>query len=891
MHHHIAPGWLGALLVGALASAAIGQLLLVLRHDETMGVLAYAVSLAAFAYAYRGIQSGAPAGGPALGRPLKWGRQGLLAAAAAVLPFIAVKYVGMPGVSLPAWLGAMAAAVLAAIPRQTPLLALPGIAARRCAAWVQSREGVAALCLTAAAAGLRFFRLADFPSGIHGDETGFGLIAASVARGQGPNPFGTAFLGDAAIFVWAQAPFIKLFGQTVFAIRFLAALAGTLTVVAFYLLLRSMFGARVALIGMALLAGSAVHINLSRMGLNLPEPLLFCILALWALWEGQARRQPVWWLLSGLFGAFAVYFHFVGRLVPVIIGFFFVCLLISRRQQWRDWLLGAALSLSGGLIALAPMAVFQSSQIVAPLGGRVIFSNWTRAEQAQHTTEPALVILGQIKTSLLAFFSTADSAFYSFAGTPMLPALLAPLAALGLALMLAQVRQPRNAILLFTFAAALVVTGALTIDAPQDHRMLPAYVVALAAAAVFIDWLLDNLPKLLGASVAGLLPIAAWLVPVAAGYVDDAHYFGPAAAAKPYENVTTQARFVASLGPSYRVFDAGAPSVYFKHSNTAFLAPNVTGTDIQNPGLTIPEPTPADHNLAFLLYPHTLPYLPLLESAYPGGTTVQASGSAPSVITGYLVPADEAARHQGLTAHYPDAQRVETDTTHLGGAASSYPAGVSWTGSIYAERAGTYGFRARGAQPKLLIDGTEVKASADVSIGWHDLALSATVLDRDQPLGLLWQPPGDRFRQIPGEALWSTPVGGHLLGAVTPDGGATAYRRDRTVGFYNLGDALAFSPPAAISWQASLNGPAAGQYGFTVTGDGAFDLDIDGLPLAASAGEQRTVRAAVMLSSGPHAFQLRFRWERAPGFIEVLWQPPGLTAPTAIPPEMFQDAR
>src|SRR5581483_5668721 len=130
-------------------------------------------------------------------------------------------------------------------------------------------------------------------------------------------PFGNAFLGEPALFFWGEAPFLALFGQTMFAARFYAALCGALTLPLFYLLLRRMFGAAVALLGLGLLAVSAAHLNFSRMAIIvIQNPLLTC-LSLIALWEGRQTQRPIWWLLAGAFSGLAVYVAYGGRIVPL----------------------------------------------------------------------------------------------------------------------------------------------------------------------------------------------------------------------------------------------------------------------------------------------------------------------------------------------------------------------------------------------------------------------------------------------------------------------------------------------------------------------------------------------------------------------------------------------
>ena len=105
---------------------------------------------------------------------------------------------------------------------------------------------------------------------------------------------------------------IRIMALTTTAIRVFSALAGVATLPAFYLLMRRLFGIRPALIALALLAGSAVHINYSRLGLNVVQISLFTIVTLYCLRLGQESRRPFWWLSTGILAGLTVYFSFGG---------------------------------------------------------------------------------------------------------------------------------------------------------------------------------------------------------------------------------------------------------------------------------------------------------------------------------------------------------------------------------------------------------------------------------------------------------------------------------------------------------------------------------------------------------------------------------------------------
>ena len=638
------------------------------------------------------------------------------ALASAVLLLVSVATVETPGASVHcalAWAAGLPLAIAAAWPY--------GQRAYRVSDWPgrvwrapRGREAAAVAALTLVGAALRFYDLAGYPTGINGDEAELTLVALDVLQGRGPNPFGTVFGGDSALYLFFQAPFLAVFGATVAGMRVFGALSGLLTLPAFYLLLRRLFGPRPALLGLALLAGNAAHVHFSRLALNVPQvPLLAC-LAMYALWRATENRLALWWLASGMLGAFAVYFHFGGRLLPVIVGLYFAYLLAAHRREWRAWLRGAALCLLGGGLALAPMGAYAAvhpQDFSYHVNARLIFNIWPQVTATYDTTSLPEILLKQFGLNLLGFISAPDGTnfFYTFARTPLLAPLLAPFFVVGLGLILWRWRDQRYGLLAVWFWTFILV-GTITNEPPQAHRLVTVIPPAIAGVALALEALLvwarrlawpalvigqvvstqaadqtsppapprvgegslggrspfprrgggqgvrfvpsaaspprkpqthRGLPgqALFGPTLGRLLVGLALALPLAAGVADNANYFGPAAAARPWEEANLQATYVAALPPTYRVYVLGAPYMYYNHGIRRFLAPDVPGGDLQAPSVAELESLPRDGDLAFLVYPWAGESLPLIQRALPGGRVdAVAGGQGRTVFTVYLLP-------------------------------------------------------------------------------------------------------------------------------------------------------------------------------------------------------------------------------------------------------------
>lgn len=893
------------LLLLSLTAPAGGQYMLVIRKDGTAAALLYVVGLLAFLsnlavlrllsanhQSYRILRPRLPRL-PAIG-----GLSAILLVAS-----LATIHTSSARVTLAAWAMSLLLALVAAAPVKS-LKSPPGKLLARwrsvgLAGWL-TREMAAVCCIVLVGSVLRLLDLEGIPSGIHGDEAGETLISASILEGRGPNPFGTAFFGDRALYFYLQAPFIAVFGRTVTAMRLFSALAGVATLPVFYLLMRSLFGVRPALIALALLAGNAVHVNYSRLGLNVIQiPLMTCI-SLYCLRRGQESRKAFWWLASGILGGLTAYFAFGGVLVAATMALYFAYLLVTRRSDWRAWTTGGAFSALGGAMAVIPIPVHmvgQSDPYAEHAMSRLIFNNWDWICATHNTSTLEGVLLGQLKANLLYFFTGHDfGPFYVFAGTPMLAVVLGPLVALGLVLMLLRAADDRYAMLSLWFWTVVVIAGVLTVGSPQSHRLLPAALAALTGVALVLDWLMDIGPRLVHKSLAPAFLVLSITLPTIAGYTDNANYFGSAMTATPWQSDTQQGRYVASLGSGYRAYSLAAPQLYFDTSVTRFLAPGVEGDSLLNPGLRLPLAVPSDRNLAFMVFPNMLQYLPLLRSLYQSAEIEEVRGIGNQVVfTALRVPKEEIARWQGLTAHYGGTERIEADAAVLGADAPTHPIEATWSGSIYVEQGGSYRFQASGPVSELLVDGVPTGGSRQLRLwtGWHSLQIKGRLPDSESRVTLEWGPPDQPISVVPTRWLDARQLAGNLRGLSTTETGSAIERHDRVIGFRNLGELFVGQGPLSAQWEGTVIAPVVGEYGFSLRSTGQAEIAINGRSVVTNGGDNRADRqtfGTAPLTAGLNSLSVRYAGRRDGGILEVLWTVPG-GSPSLILPEALGPPR
>src|SRR3989338_5389259 len=164
------------------------------------------------------------------------------------------------------------------------------------------------ISITLLAALLRFYQLGSNPPSLDWDEVSLAYNAYSIIR-TGADEYGNASpllsirsFNDykPPMYVYSLIPSLLLFGKTDFAVRFPSALAGTLTVLFTYFLVKELFGIHlggvgkqhprgVALLAALLLAISPWHLQFSRIAFEANLALFFFVAGMWLLVKALTR--------------------------------------------------------------------------------------------------------------------------------------------------------------------------------------------------------------------------------------------------------------------------------------------------------------------------------------------------------------------------------------------------------------------------------------------------------------------------------------------------------------------------------------------------------------------------------------------------------------------------
>ena len=333
---------------------------------------------------------------------------------------------------------------------------------------------------------LRLPGLDNVPPGIWFDEAQNGLVARQLLA---PNAAHLTFISEltqmGALYFYLLGGVLELFGGTVWPLRLLPALAGSLIAPMLYLLASRLYGWRAGLAAAGLVAVSVWNITFSRLGIAsmftvaLDVAIYLCIVQ--AIRTGRLGYYAAGGVLLGL----ALQGYYVSRLVPVILLAIFVHQLITNRLRLiRAVRVGIAVFVLGAILGFLPVATF-AAQNWDTYNSRIseasIFSP-TGSDGQPDAFERSLS-----KHVLMFNFVGDINGRHNLPGRPMLDWVTAALffAGLGTCVLRAWRWQYFFPVVWLVAATAGGVLS-LLFEAPQSHRTLENSVVTALIAGIFL---------------------------------------------------------------------------------------------------------------------------------------------------------------------------------------------------------------------------------------------------------------------------------------------------------------------------------------------------------------------------------------------------------------------
>jgi 4-amino-4-deoxy-L-arabinose transferase-like glycosyltransferase len=464
------------------------------------------------------------------------------------------------------------------------------------------------------AAVFRFWQLGALPPGLYRDEAINGLDALGVLRGDHALYF-AANNGREPAYVYLIALGISLFGRTALAVRFGAALVGTLTTWLVFRLTTDWFDRLTGLLAAWLWAITLWPVHLSRIGLRAILLVPALTAALWLGTRAYRRPSPARWLLAGVAYGLTAYTYLAARFSPLLV---LLLILLLGWRGGREARLrlrhGAPWAIAGFALSIAPLAVVALSQPELVIGrtGQVSILN-----PAINDGQLLDTLWRQLADGLGMFFWRGDQILrHNPAGRPVFDILMAGPFLLGVVWSLRQRRRlAASALLLWT--GVMLGPTILAEDAPHFLRAVGVLPGALILAAVGLRWLAgwEQLPAAArtGLVVLVLVGSAGLTIRDYARYVaaPDTAYLFEAGARDLAEAIDNEPAATAVL-VEQRLLE-GWPSVGF------LVARDPAPTLFDAPGqLPAPLPLPA----AVYVWPHAS--LDALQTAFPAPVLLSA---------------------------------------------------------------------------------------------------------------------------------------------------------------------------------------------------------------------------------------------------------------------------
>jgi 4-amino-4-deoxy-L-arabinose transferase-like glycosyltransferase len=511
------------------------------------------------------------------------------------------------------------------------------------------RDFLIAGILFLAALLLRVLFVGQVPWLLTGDEGSGGLSAVAFISGRLNNLFSIGWYSFPSLYFYVQSLSIRLFGQTVLALRVPSTLAGAMTVFALYFLVRDAFGRWAAILSASYLAAFHFHIHFSRLGINNIWDGLFVVAfsaLLWHAWEFDDRTsggRRMSFVMAGIALGLAQYFYTSSRALFVMLPIWLVFAAIKDRQAVRNRLPGIVAMLMAALTVFLPLALFfvrHPNEFSAPMNRVTIFGRWMENEIQLRGVSQWSIFVNQIVHSALGFTSENLRAWYQ-PDHPMLLALPSALFLLGLVLLLPRILDLRVTWLALWLVAA-VVAGAFSQNPPSAQRYvfaapLVAFLVGFPLAEVG-GWLARAWPK---RRAIPQVVLSAVLIVAILGDLD--FYFADYSFNRRFgdfntETATALGYYLADQEPGLEVYFFGAPRMgYTSLSTVPYLAPLAVGHDVLEP-ITSPPDWILSGQTAFIFLPERLNELDLVRQEYPDGNELSIRGKKDALLfTSYLI--------------------------------------------------------------------------------------------------------------------------------------------------------------------------------------------------------------------------------------------------------------
>jgi len=335
---------------------------------------------------------------------------------------------------------------------------------------------------------LRVWQLDSAPPGLYPDEA---MNANDALTSLNNNQFKLFYPennGREGLYFWLIALAFKIFGVSIWSLRFTSAIIGTLTVLGIYLLTKELFSKKIALLSSFFLAISFWHINFSRIGFRaILVPFLMCF-SFYFLLRAFRKNNILNYIWAGVFFGLGFYSYIAFRVAVIFLGIIILTQIIKDMRWSNLWKIGLFLVVI--FIVALPIGIYflnNPLDFTGRTGGVSIFS-----------TEQPLLEFGKSAVKIFFMFNVFGdwNWRHNYAGSPMLVWPIGILFILGMISTIKKLfsSEKYQSIFLLSWFAVMLLPAILTYEGmPHALRAIGIIPVVYIISALGGFWLFEKL--------------------------------------------------------------------------------------------------------------------------------------------------------------------------------------------------------------------------------------------------------------------------------------------------------------------------------------------------------------------------------------------------------------
>lgn len=757
---------------------------------------------------------------------------------------------------------------------------------------------------------VRLWKLEVYPYGLQSDESNNAHDALLWLSGAPYAPYSEVNRGQATLFTYLIALSFKFFGVNVLAMRYVAVFVGTVTVLSFYVLARTLLSPPAALLSTALLAVSRWHITFSRIIYELILTPLALIWLFYFLYRGLRERTPRYFVLAGFALAFGFNTYTAFRVAPLGVAFLLLFWLVADWRRFWGNLARLLLFALSALIGLVPLLIYalQKPEVIL---WRIRELSILDEMAAVGTWQP---LWHNVRSYAAMFNLVGDhSTLNNLPAAPMVSWVAGTLFVLGLLYVIRYwYRLPMFLLLAWSMAVLPAGILSVTVETPSARRVIGLAPLLFLLVGVAADALRRATTATWRKQLQFAWPLGAAFVFVLFAFAELKTFAAQASDINIRRafnvNEWSVGSYLATINPTTtQVLLDGS---YVGNNVVAFASQNKPYTLLDEirdiPFLPYLRPTfdgNVDRDLLYILRPGRGQLRPLLEHFYPLGQWEEhVDPEGLLLFHTFALPLSAQQGLQGLVARYYTyppanqngsptllAERVEATLGEPAPVAPPYR--VEWSGSLLVQQHGIYEVKVETTAPFTLMLASDVFITMPVTTtlyaGLHALRLTVDVTNTMRlgddgaapPPHLQWRGPLPQptiADGTPNTALLSVaPPTFGLIGAYYPNnhwgGTPTVIRHDLVVAPNET-----LPSPYSVIWRGQFWAPAAGLYTLGLNADDGALLYLDEQLLVDNGGLHgaRYVENRVQLTAGLHAVAIHYVQDGGAQALDILWAGP-----------------